>query len=87
MPDYLCVDGPLRGHLFASAQALADGDTVTVALLGLEGEPAGDPQPGARYAVESGVPGAGPGTLRFVAAHGIFRKPALPASLREALTA
>ena len=84
MGDYLCVDGPLSGHLYRSPDEPRVGEVATLGLVGIDGStPRGGPQPEAWYVVDEAPRGARPGHLAYVIAHGLYRKPALPLYLRE----
>jgi hypothetical protein len=87
MSDYLCVDGPLWGHIVRCDVEPGKTDLVTVGLVGLDGDRDCAPVPAARYAVETTAHGGVPGRMRFIASNGLYRKPALPAAFRLDMSA
>jgi hypothetical protein len=74
MPQYLCLDGPLSGHVLEWRDPPVDGQTLTVGVVDVDtGDAASREPPEADYVVDRPAASLEPGTLRYLARRGDWR--------------
>jgi hypothetical protein len=77
MPQYVCLDGPLAGHVFDWRDTPSTGETVTVAVVDVGQDDVVLGPPEADYLVERSAAPREAGRLRFVTHRGAWDVPAL----------
>jgi hypothetical protein len=78
MPQYVCLDGPLAGHVFDWRDTPAAGETVTVGVVDVGQDDTALGPPEADYQVERSAGPRTAGRLRFLAHRGAWGAPDLP---------
>jgi hypothetical protein len=77
MPQYVCLDGPLAGHVFDWRDAPVAGETVTVGVVDVGQDDLVQGPPEADYRVERPAGSWEAGRLRFLAHRGAWDTPVL----------
>jgi hypothetical protein len=77
MPQYVCLDGPLAGHVFDWRDTPVAGDTLTVGIVDVGQDDLLLGPPEADYRVEATALPPAAGRLRFVSHRGAWQVPSL----------
>jgi hypothetical protein len=77
MPQYVCLDGPLAGHVFDWRDTPSAGETVTVAVVDVGQDDVVQGPPEADYLVERAAAPREAGRLRFLTHRGAWATPEL----------
>jgi hypothetical protein len=77
MPQYVCLDGPLAGHVFDWRDTPATGDTLTVGVVDVGQDDVLLGPPEADYLVERSPAPPEAGRLRFLSHRGDWQAPSL----------
>ncbi len=77
MPQYVCLDGPLAGHVFDWRETPRAGETVTVAVVDVGQDDLALGPPEVDYLVERSAGPREAGRLRSLAHRGAWATPAL----------
>ncbi|GAA2724228.1 hypothetical protein [Cellulomonas aerilata] len=82
MPQYVCLDGPLAGHVFDWRDSPSAGETLTVGVVDVGQDDLLLGPPEADYLVERPAAPTEAGRLRFVSHRGAWETPSVLAHHR-----